>query len=63
LAQHLLLGTTQIAISLTVNFMFILASGAVATFFARNPFWLAVQRYLMGFVLGGLAVRLAFERR
>ncbi|MGE0521469.1 MAG: LysE family translocator [Variibacter sp.] len=63
LAQHLLLGTTQIAISLTVNFMFILAAGAVATFFARNPFWLAVQRYLMGFVLGGLAVRLAFERR
>jgi threonine/homoserine/homoserine lactone efflux protein len=43
--------------------MFILAAGAVATFFARNPFWLAVQRYLMGFVLGGLAVRLAFERR
>jgi threonine/homoserine/homoserine lactone efflux protein len=63
LAQHLLLGATQIAISMTVNFMFILAAGAVATFFARNPFWLAVQRYLMGFVLGGLAVRLAFERR
>ena len=63
LAQHLLLGATQIVISMTVNFMFILAAGAVATFFARNPFWLAVQRYLMGFVLGGLAVRLAFERR
>jgi threonine/homoserine/homoserine lactone efflux protein len=63
LAQHLLLGATQIAISMTVNFMFILAAGAVATFFARNPFWLAVQRYLMGFVLSGLAVRLAFERR
>ncbi|MBN8958976.1 MAG: LysE family translocator [Rhizobiales bacterium] len=63
LGQHLILGATQIAISMTVNFMFILAAGAVATFFARNPFWLAVQRYLMGFVLGGLAVRLAFERR
>jgi threonine/homoserine/homoserine lactone efflux protein len=63
LAQHLLLGATQIAISMTVNFMFILAAGAVAMFFARNPFWLAVQRYLMGFVLSGLAVRLAFERR
>jgi threonine/homoserine/homoserine lactone efflux protein len=63
LTQHLLLGATQIAVSMTVNFSFILTAGAVSTFFARNPTWLAVQRYLMGFVLGALAVRLAFERR
>lgn len=63
LLQHLLLGATQVAISATINFVFILTAGAVAAFFARNPFWLAVQRYLMGFVLGGLAVRLALERR
>ncbi len=63
LLQHLLLGATQVAISTTANFVYILAAGAVAAFFARNPFWLAVQRYLMGFVLGGLALRLALERR
>jgi threonine/homoserine/homoserine lactone efflux protein len=63
LTQHLLLGATQITVSMTVNFMFILAAGVVAAFFSGNPTWLAAQRYHMGFVVGGLAVRLALERR
>ena len=35
----------------------------MALWFARNPNWLAVQRYVMGFVLGGLALRLLAEQR
>ena len=31
--------------------------------FVSNPRWLAIQRYIMGFVLAGLAVRLAAEQR
>jgi threonine/homoserine/homoserine lactone efflux protein len=63
LTQHLVLGATQITISAIVNFTFILMADGIAAFFARNQFWLAVQRYLMGAVLAGLALRLAFDRR
>jgi threonine/homoserine/homoserine lactone efflux protein len=57
------LGLTQIAVSLTVNFLIILGASRLAAWFARNPFWQAVQRWFMGLVLGGLAVRLALEER
>lgn len=63
LMQHLVFGVTQITISATVNFIFVLTAGGIASFFARRPLWLAVQRYLMGFVLVMLALRLAMDRR
>jgi threonine/homoserine/homoserine lactone efflux protein len=44
------------------NDLLIFAAG-IASWFAKNPNWLAVQRYLMGFVLASLALRLAFEKR
>lgn len=62
-AQSVLLGSTQIAVSFTVNLLIALSAGRMAAWFARNSLWLAVQRYIMGFVLTGLAVRLAFEER
>jgi threonine/homoserine/homoserine lactone efflux protein len=61
--QSLVLGLTQIAISFTVNLLITLSAAGIAAWFARNPLWLAVQRYFMGAVLGALAVRLAFEPR
>lgn len=60
--QSLLLGLTQIAIALLVNALIVLSAGSIAGFLARRPVWLRVQRYLMGTVLAGLAVRLAFDR-
>ena len=63
LAQTLVLGFIQIAISVTVNAMIALAAGGIALFLARNPFWLAVQRWMMGTVLAGLAVNMAAEAR
>jgi threonine/homoserine/homoserine lactone efflux protein len=61
--QHVIFAGTQIGISATVNFIFILTAGGIASFFARHPLWLAVQRYLMGAALVGLAVRLALDRK
>jgi threonine/homoserine/homoserine lactone efflux protein len=63
LAQSLLLGAIQIVISVSVNAMIALAAGSIASFLARRPRWLLVQRYVMGTVLAGLAVRMAFEAK
>ncbi|MER7043697.1 LysE family translocator [Streptomyces jumonjinensis] len=61
LAQGLLLGSVQVVVGTSVNLAILLAAGTVAVFLARRPSWLKVQRYLMGAVLGGLAVSLAVD--
>ncbi|MER5547965.1 LysE family translocator [Streptomyces sp. NPDC001118] len=61
LLQGLVLGSVQVLISVTVNFVIVLAAGTIAVFLARRPSWLKVQRYLMGTVLGALAVSLAAD--
>lgn len=61
LSQFLLLGGTQIVISLTINSLFCLGAGSIALFLAGRPTFVLVQRWLMATVLGGLAVRLATE--
>ena len=63
LTQSVALGFTQIAVSVTVNTMIALAAGSIATFLGARPLWLLVQRWLMGTVLAGLAVRMALEAR
>ena len=63
LAQSLILGATQITISFIVNLMIALSAAGIAGWFGRNPRWLAAQRYVMGSVLAGLAVRLAIDHR
>jgi threonine/homoserine/homoserine lactone efflux protein len=62
-AQSIQLGLTQIVVSFTVNLCIALSAARLASWFARNPRWLAVQRFVMGTVLAGLAVRLATEQR
>jgi threonine/homoserine/homoserine lactone efflux protein len=62
LAQGFVLGGVQILVSLTVNLLIISAAGGIAVFLARRPGWLRIQRYLMGTVLGALAVHLATDR-
>lgn len=61
MTQLLALGFTQIAISLTVNSVLIMIAGSLAVFLARRPTWMLVQRWLMGTVLAGFAVRMATE--
>jgi threonine/homoserine/homoserine lactone efflux protein len=61
LTQSLALGSIQIAISVSVNAMIALAAGSIALFLGTRPTWLLLQRWLMGTVLAGLALRMAFE--
>ena len=61
--QSVVLGFTQIAVSVSVNTMIAIAAGSIAVFLAGRPFWLLAQRWLMGTVLGGLAVHMATEAR
>lgn len=63
LLQSLTLGVTQIAISVTVNAFIAIGAGSIAAFLASRPTWLVIQRWLMGTVLTGLAVRMATEAR
>jgi threonine/homoserine/homoserine lactone efflux protein len=63
LAQGVLLGLLQIAISFTVNLCIVMAAGGVAAWFSGRPAWLRVQRWLMAGVLTGLAMRLALQKR
>jgi threonine/homoserine/homoserine lactone efflux protein len=63
LGQSLVLGTIQILISVSVNATIAFAAGSIALFLATRPGWVLVQRYLMGTVLAGLAMRMAFEAR
>ncbi|MBN9550125.1 MAG: LysE family translocator [Alphaproteobacteria bacterium] len=61
LSQLLVLGVTQISISLTVNAIIAVTAGSIAAFLAGRPFWLVVQRWMMGTVLTALALRMATE--
>jgi len=62
-SQSIELGLTQIAVSFTVNLGIALSAASLAAWFARSPRWLVAQRYVMGTVLAGLALRLATEPR
>ena len=61
LGQSLVLGATQIAISLSVNAAIAIMAGTIAAFLRARPTWGLVQRWLMGTVLAGLAARMARE--
>jgi threonine/homoserine/homoserine lactone efflux protein len=63
LGQSLALGFTQIAISVSVNTLIAVAAGSIALFLVSRPGWLLAQRWLMGSVLAGLAVKMATEAR
>src|SRR6202163_1264207 len=63
LVQAIVVGSLQTVISVSVNAMIALAAGSIALFLGTRPTWLLVQRWLMGTVLAGLAVRMALETR
>jgi threonine/homoserine/homoserine lactone efflux protein len=61
LTQSLALGLIQIAIGVSINGLVALAAGSIALFLGARPAWLLVQRWLMGTVLAGLAMKMALE--
>jgi threonine/homoserine/homoserine lactone efflux protein len=63
LTQSLVLGSIQIVISVSVNAVIALTAGSIAVFLGTRPSWLLVQRWLMGTVLAGLAMKMALEAK
>ncbi|HEY0625033.1 LysE family translocator [Sphingomonas sp.] len=63
LGQAVVLGSTQIAVSVAVNSAIIVCAAFIARFLQRRPGFALAQRWLMGTVLAGLAVRMATEAR
>jgi threonine/homoserine/homoserine lactone efflux protein len=63
LAQSIVFGAIQIVISVSVNAMIALTAGSITGFLAQRPLWLLAQRWLMGTVLAGFALKMAFEAR
>lgn len=63
LAQSLVLGSTQILISVSVNAIIAIAAGSIAGYLAARPAWIVAQRWLMGTVLAAIAVRILTDAR
>ncbi len=63
LSQAIVLGFTQITVSVLSNGTIAMMAGSVAGFLASRPAWALAQRWLMATVLGGLALRMALEAR
>jgi threonine/homoserine/homoserine lactone efflux protein len=63
LLQGLVLGFLQIAISVIGDLCFVLAASTITLWLARRPTWQRVQRWVLGLVLAGIAVRLAVDSR
>jgi threonine/homoserine/homoserine lactone efflux protein len=60
--QSLCLGGLQIGVALTVDVLIVLAAGAIATFLSGRPVWQRAQRFVIGTMLGSIAVILATDR-
>jgi threonine/homoserine/homoserine lactone efflux protein len=63
LLQSFTLGTTQIAVSFSVNLAIVLAAGSIAGWFSARPAWLKFQRWAMASVLTALALKLVLDRQ
>lgn len=59
--QGFALGTVQIAVSMTVNSLIILAAGSIAGAVRARPAWASWQRRVTGTLLGTVAVLVARE--
>lgn len=60
--QSLCLGAVQIAIALTVNGLIVLGASGISAFLTGRPLWLRAQRFVMGTMLGTIAVLLATDK-
>jgi threonine/homoserine/homoserine lactone efflux protein len=63
LLQTLQLGAVQMTISGGVNALLVLGAGGITAFLSRSRGWLRAQRWVMGGVLGALALRIAFMEK
>jgi len=61
--QSLVLGLMQIAIGIVSDLGFVLAAARIAAWLGERPLWSALQRWVLGTVFAGIALKLAFETR
>ncbi|WP_372618526.1 LysE family translocator [Falsiroseomonas sp.] len=61
-AQAAMLGALQIAVCAAWDAVLVWGAAGTARFLSTKPFWMAVQRWVLGFALALLAVKLATER-
>lgn len=62
LVQSFTLGTTQLLVSFSTNFLIVLFAAKMAYFFQKQPFWVKIQKWFMGSVLLFLAFKMAFSK-
>ena len=60
--QSIQLGITQIIISFIVNFLIVISAAKMASWFAKKPLWIKVQKWFMASILTGLAIKMAFTK-
>lgn len=63
LLQTLQLGVVHISVSTAANSMIVLGASRITHFLQRSPRWVLAQRYVMGSVLAGLALRIAMTEK
>ena len=63
LVQSLVLAAIQIVIGVVSDGIFVLAAARVARWLAERPAWVTAQRWVLGGVFAGIAMRLAFDTR
>jgi threonine/homoserine/homoserine lactone efflux protein len=63
LAQSLVLAAVQIGIGAGSDLLFVLAAARAARWLAERPRWLKVQRWVLGGVFAGIALKLALDTR
>jgi len=63
LGQSLLLGAIQVGTAAMMDVALVTVAGVLATWFARRPLWLQLQRWFLGSAFGVLAVWLALTPR
>ena len=63
LGQSLLLGAIQVSTAAMMDVALVTVAGVLATWFARRPLWLQLQRWFLGGAFGALAVWLALTPR
>lgn len=62
LTQSLELGFTQMLVSFSINLLIVLTAAKVAEWFAKNPFWVRIQKWFMASILSGLAIKMALDK-
>jgi threonine/homoserine/homoserine lactone efflux protein len=63
LQQTFLLGIVHIAVSSTCNMIYVLGAGTLTNSLRKHPAWERAQRWLMGTLIGFLAIKIMSQRR